>query len=197
MNFENFYKKYLIGLEPFHRHGLEGRNTISQYLQKLWYQSLERGYKHYNLLRGRKMKNYKIGYTTGVYDMFHIGHLNILKRAKEQCDYLIVGVSTDEVVKSYKNKTPIIPFEERIAIVQELKCVDKAVPQKNMNKMEAWKNLHFDALFHGSDWKGSDMYNKMIDEFSLVGVDVVFLPHTEGVSSTLLSEVLHKMNCEN
>lgn len=80
------------------------------------------------------MKNYKIGYTTGVYDMFHIGHLNILKRAKEQCDYLIVGVSTDEVVKSYKNKTPIIPFEERIAIVQELKCVDEAVPQKNMNK---------------------------------------------------------------
>ena len=123
------------------------------------------------------MKNYKIGYTTGVYDMFHIGHLNILKRAKEQCDYLIVGVSTDDVVKSYKNKTPIIPFEERIAIVQELKCVDKAVPQNNMNKMEAWEKLHFNALFHGSDWKGSDMYNKMIDEFAQVGVDVVFL-HT-------------------
>ncbi len=142
------------------------------------------------------MKNYKIGYTTGVYDMFHIGHLNILKRAKEQCDYLIVGVSTDDVVKSYKNKTPIIPFEERIAIVQELKCVDKAVPQNNMNKMEAWEKLHFNALFHGSDWKGSDMYNKMIDEFAQVGVDVVFLPHTEGVSSTLLSEVLHKLNCD-
>lgn len=142
------------------------------------------------------MRNYKIGYTTGVYDMFHIGHLNILKRAKEQCDYLIVGVSTDDVVKSYKNKTPIIPFEERIAIVQELKCVDKAVPQNNMNKMEAWEKLHFNALFHGSDWKGSDMYNKMIDEFAQVGVDVVFLPHTEGVSSTLLSEVLHKLNCD-
>lgn len=142
------------------------------------------------------MKNYKIGYTTGVYDMFHIGHLNILKRAKEQCDYLIVGVSTDDVVRSYKNKTPIIPFEERIAIVQELKCVDKAVPQNNMNKMEAWEKLHFNALFHGSDWKGSVMYNKMIDEFAQVGVDVVFLPHTEGVSSTLLSEVLHKLNCD-
>ena len=139
------------------------------------------------------MKKYKIGYTTGVFDMFHIGHLNILKRSKEQCDYLIVGVSTDEVVKSYKNKTPIIPFEERIAIVRELKCVDLAVPQTSMNKMEAWEKYHFDALFHGSDWKGSNMYNKLIEEFSTVGVDVVFLPHTENVSSTLLSEVLYKL----
>lgn len=142
------------------------------------------------------MKRFKIGYTTGVFDMFHIGHLNILKKAKEQCDYLIVGVSTDEVVKSYKNKTPIIPFEERIAIVKELKCVDRAVPQTSMNKMEAWNKYHFDVLFHGSDWKGSDMYNEMIEEFSAVGVDVVFLPHTDGVSSTLLSEVLHKLNDE-
>lgn len=143
------------------------------------------------------MKKYKIGYTTGVFDMFHIGHLNILKRSKEQCDYLIVGVSTDEVVRSYKNKTPIIPFEERIAIVRELKCVDLAVPQTSMNKMEAWEKYHFDALFHGSDWKGSNMYNKLIEEFSTVGVDVVFLPHTENVSSTLLSEVLHKLYCES
>ena len=132
-----------------------------------------------------------------MFDMFHIGHLNILKRSKEQCDYLIVGVSTDEVVKSYKNKTPIIPFEERIAIVRELKCVDLAVPQTSMNKMEAWEKYHFDALFHGSDWKGSSMYNKLIEEFSAVGVDVVFLPHTENVSSTLLSEVLHKLYCES
>ena len=143
------------------------------------------------------MKKYKIGYTTGVFDMFHIGHLNILKRSKEQCDYLIVGVSTDEVVKSYKNKTPIIPFEERIAIVSELKCVDLAVPQTSMNKMEAWEKYRFDALFHGSDWKGSNMYNKLIEEFSAVGVDVVFLPHTENVSSTLLSEVLHKLYRES
>lgn len=140
------------------------------------------------------MKKYRVGYTTGVYDMFHIGHLNILQKAKEQCDYLIVGVSTDEVVESYKHKMPIIPFNERIAIVSALKCVDQAVPQTSMNKMEAWEKLHFDALFHGSDWKGSDMYNKMIDEFKEVGVDVVFLPHTEGVSSTLLLDVLNKMN---
>lgn len=125
--------------------------------------------------------------------MFHIGHLNILKKAKEQCEYLIVGVSTDEVVEGYKHKTPIIPFDERMAIVSELKCVDLVVPQTSMNKMDVWEKFHFDVLFHGSDWKGSDMYNKMIEEFSEVGVDVVFLPHTEGVSSTLLSEVLRKI----
>ncbi len=142
-------------------------------------------------------KKYKVGYTTGVYDMFHIGHLNILKKAKERCDYLIVGVSTDEVVESYKHRAPIIPFEERIAIVRELRCVDQAVPQVSMDKMEAWKKYHFDALFHGSDWKGSDMYNNMIEQFSKVGVDVVFLPHTEGVSSTLLSEVLYTLKEES
>ena len=147
-----------------------------------------------NSTPGRK---YKTGYTTGVFDMFHIGHLNLLKKAKEYCDYLIVGVSTDEVVESYKHKAPIIPFEERIAIVSELRCVDRVVPQLSMDKMEAWKKLHFDALFHGSDWKGTDMYNKMIEEFAEIGVDVVFLPHTEGVSSTLLSDILHTLKEES
>lgn len=134
------------------------------------------------------MKKYKIGYTTGVYDMFHIGHLNILKRAKEQCEYLIVGVSTDEVVEAYKHKKPIIPYEDRKAIVEAIKYVDKVVPQTSMDKMVAWQNLHFNVLFHGSDWKGSDMYNKVIEEFSEVGVDVVFLPHTDGISSTIIRE---------
>lgn len=132
-----------------------------------------------------------IGYTTGVFDMFHIGHLNILKRAKEQCDYLIVGISTDEVVEEYKKKTPIIKFEERIAIVEAIKYVDEVVPQTTMDKMEAWKQLKFDVMFHGSDWKGSDMYNHIIEKFNNVGVQVIFLPHTEGVSSTLLTEVLY------
>lgn len=132
-----------------------------------------------------------IGYTTGVFDMFHIGHLNILKRAKEQCDYLIVGVSTDEVVEEYKTKTPIIKFEERIAIVEAIKYVDEVVPQTTMDKMEAWKQLKFNVMFHGSDWKGSDMYNHIIEKFNNVGVKVIFLPHTEGVSSTLLTEVLY------
>lgn len=138
-------------------------------------------------------KKYKIGYTTGVYDMFHIGHLNIIKRAKEQCEYLIVGVSTDELVESYKKKTPVICFEDRYAILESIKYVDKVVPQITMDKMEAYKNLKFDALFHGNDWQGSDMYNKIVAEFSDVGVDVVFLPHTEGISSTLLKERLDKI----
>lgn len=141
-------------------------------------------------------KKYKIGYTTGVFDMFHIGHLNLLRRAKEQCEYLIVGVSTDQLVMEYKKKKPIICFEERIEIVSAIKVVDQVVPQLSMNKLDAWKKYHFDALFHGSDWKNSDMYNKIIEEFEQIGVDVVFLPHTEGVSSTLLAEVLHKIQSE-
>lgn len=142
------------------------------------------------------MKKYKIGYTTGVFDMFHIGHLNILKRSKELCETLIVGVSTDDLVATYKKKKPIIPFEERIEIIKAIKYVDKVIPQTSMDKMEAWKVLHFDVLFHGSDWQNSDMYNKIIKDFEKVNVDVVFIKHTEGVSSTLLSEVLHKIQEE-
>ena len=137
-------------------------------------------------------KKYKIGYTTGVFDMFHMGHLNILKRAKEQCDYLIVGVSTDETVESYKHKSPVIKFEERSAIVEAIKYVDKVVPQTSMNKMDAYKELKFDALFHGSDWQGSVMYNQIVEEFAAVGVDVVFLPYTNGISSTLIREKANK-----
>ena len=138
------------------------------------------------------MKKYKIGYTTGVYDMFHIGHLNILKRAKEQCDYLIVGISTDKLVESYKHKTPIIPFEERIAIVEAIKYVDQAVVQEDMDKFTAWEKLHFNAIFHGDDWKGSSMYDEIEKKLASVGVDMVFLPHTDGTSSTLLSEKLNR-----
>ena len=134
------------------------------------------------------MKKYKIGYTTGVFDMFHIGHLNILKRAKEQCEFLIVGVSTDEVVQSYKHKVPIIPFQQRCAIVEAIKYVDMVVPQTTMDKMVAYEKYKFNALFHGSDWKNSDMYNKIIAEMAQVGVEVVFLPHTEGISSTIISK---------
>ena len=134
------------------------------------------------------MKKYKIGYTTGVFDMFHIGHLNILKRAKEQCEFLIVGVSTDEIVQSYKHKVPIIPFQQRCAIIEAIKYVDMVVPQTTMDKMVAYEKYKFNALFHGSDWKNSDMYNKIIAEMATVGVDVVFLPHTEGISSTIISE---------
>ena len=134
------------------------------------------------------MKKYKIGYTTGVFDMFHIGHLNILKHAKEQCEYLIVGVSTDEIVESYKHKKPVIPYEERKAIVEAIRYVDKVVPQTTMDKLEAYNQLKFNVLFHGSDWQGSSMYNEIVEKFSRVGVDVVFLPHTDGISTTLIRE---------
>lgn len=132
-----------------------------------------------------------VGYTTGVFDLFHIGHLNILKRAKEQCDYLIVGVSTDELVYGYKNKKPIIPFYERIEIVKAIRYVDEVVPQTCLDKFEAWKKIKFNRIFHGDDWKGSDLYIEAEKKLNSVGVEMVFLPHTEGTSSTLLTEVLH------
>ncbi|MEY8410141.1 adenylyltransferase/cytidyltransferase family protein [Lachnospiraceae bacterium 62-26] len=138
-------------------------------------------------------KKYKIGYTTGVYDMFHIGHLNILKHAKELCEYLIVGVSTDELVRSYKHKTPIIPYSERIKIVEAIRYVDEVVPQESMNKIKAWEQYHFNVIFHGDDWKGSHMYDEIEKQLSEVGCDMVFLQYTQGTSSTLLTDVLHRI----
>ena len=134
------------------------------------------------------MKKYKVGYTTGVFDLFHIGHLNILKRAKEMCDYLIVGVSTDELVESYKNKTPIIPYEERIDIVSAIKYVDEVVPQIDRDKFGAWKRLKFNVMFVGDDWKGSKLFNEVENKFKMVGVDIVYFPYTKGTSSTILRE---------
>ena len=127
-----------------------------------------------------------IGYTTGVYDMFHIGHLNILRRAKEQCDYLIVGVSTDELVQRDKNKTPIIPFAERCEIVSSIKYVDKVVPQFSKDKKSAWEKYHFDKMFVGSDWKGTIVWNEFEKQFESLGVQIVYLDHTDGISSTIL-----------
>lgn len=138
------------------------------------------------------MKKYKIGYTTGVYDMFHIGHLNILKKAKEQCEYLIVGVSTDDLVQKTKNKRPIIPFEERVAIVEAIKYVDKVVPQENKNKMEAYEKYKFDVMFVGDDWKGSELFTKCEKELNKKGSCVVYFPYTKGISSTELRKKINK-----
>lgn len=133
-----------------------------------------------------------IGYTTGVYDLFHIGHLNILHKAKEQCDYLIVGVSTDELVQSYKHKLPVIPFEQRMAIVEAIRYVDKVVPQTSMDKFAAWQDLHFDVMFHGNEWQGTELYNKYEQEFATVGVKIIYIPHTEGISSSILRNKISK-----
>ena len=139
-------------------------------------------------------KKYKIGYTTGVYDLFHIGHLNILKKAKEQCDYLIVGVSTDELVQNYKHKTPVIPFEERVAIIEAIKYVDKVVPQTTMDKYVAWEKEKFNVIFHGDDWKNFDMYNEMERKLKAEGVDFVYFPYTKSTSSTMIKKVLEEMS---
>ena len=124
--------------------------------------------------------------------MFHVGHLRLIKRAKELCEHLIVGVSTDELVQSYKNKTPIIPFENRMEIVEACKYVDEVVPQTTMDKLEALKNLKFDVMFHGDEWKGTPLYNKYEEEFAKVGAEIVYFAHTEGVSSTLLAKKVNE-----
>ena len=137
-----------------------------------------------------KNRKIKIGYTTGVFDMFHIGHLNILKRAKENCDYLIVGVSTDELVRRYKNKNPIIPFEERKAIIESLDCVDKVVTQYNRDKVRAQEELNFNIMFVGDDWKGSNIFLEVEKVFNERNVEIMYFPYTKGTSSTILREKL-------
>ena len=135
----------------------------------------------------------KIGYTTGVFDLFHIGHLNILKRARLECDHLIVGITTDELSESAKNKKPFIPFQERMDLVEAVKYVDKVVPQTSYDKMEAWNNLKFDRMFVGDDWKGSDQWNIIEDEFAQVGVEIIYFPYTTHTSSTILRDILSKI----
>lgn len=132
------------------------------------------------------MKHYKTGYTQGVYDMFHIGHLNLLNNAKKYCDYLIVGVNADELVKEYKQKTPVINENDRRTIVENIKAVDKCVIAHTLDKIESWKELGYDAIFIGDDWKGNPRWEQTKEDLAKYGVDVVFLPHTEGISSTEL-----------
>lgn len=140
------------------------------------------------------MKKYKVGYTAGVYDMFHIGHLNLLRKAKEQCDYLIVAVSTDELVKKEKNKIPIIPFEERAEIVSSIKYVDKVVPQIDKNKFGAWEKYNFDVMFVGDDWKGKPIFKEAEEKLAKVNVDIVYFPYTKHISSTILREKINKID---
>lgn len=134
-------------------------------------------------------KKYKIGYTQGVYDMFHIGHLNLINCAKEYCDYLIVGVNSDELVKSYKYKVPVINEEARQIIVSNIKAVDECIIARSLDKVLAWKELHFDAIFIGDDWKGNARWEQTEVELRQYGAEVVYLPHTEGVSSTMLRTI--------
>lgn len=137
-------------------------------------------------------KKYRVGYTTGVYDMFHIGHLNILRRAKEQCDYLIVGVTTDELCFKRKQKYPVINEQERMEIVGAIRYVDQVIPQTDMEKIRPVKELGANVVFVGSDWKGTDAWNQYEKEFAEIGCTVVYLDHTDGISSTALREKLQE-----
>ncbi|RLB78053.1 MAG: glycerol-3-phosphate cytidylyltransferase [Deltaproteobacteria bacterium] len=136
------------------------------------------------------MKKEIVGYTTGVFDLFHIGHLNLLKQAKSGCDRLIVGVSTDELVQTYKNKSPIIPFTERIEIVSALKYVDEVVPQSHRDKIAAYHEIKFDVMFVGSDWKGSVLFSAVEAELAEYGVKVIYFEYTNHVPSTALKSTL-------
>jgi glycerol-3-phosphate cytidylyltransferase len=130
-----------------------------------------------------------IGYTSGVFDLFHIGHLNLLKNAKGMCDKLIVGVTTDELV-AYKGKKPIIPFADRIEIVRNIKYVDAAVAQENMDKLAMCQRLKVDILFVGDDWYNSEKWNNYEKEFNEANIRIVYFPYTKGISSTQITKVL-------
>lgn len=135
------------------------------------------------------MKKYKIGYTAGVYDMFHIGHLNVIMNAKEYCEHLIVAVSTDEVVEANKHKTPIINFEDRVRIVEAIRYVDQVVPQTDYSdKIGAAIKYNIDVMFVGDDWKGTEKWDRIEKQLNEIGVDLVYLPYTKSISSTMLRE---------
>lgn len=141
------------------------------------------------------MKKEIIGYTAGVYDLFHIGHLNLLKKAKEHCDKLIVALTTDKLVE-YKGKTPVIPLNERMEIVKAIRYVDDVVIQDDLDKFNAWNKYHYDILFVGDDWKGTDKWNKYEQQLAEVGSKVIYFPYTKTTSSTLLTNVLKKIHNE-
>jgi len=137
-----------------------------------------------------------IGYTTGVFDLFHIGHLNILKQAKSMCDKLIVGVTTDEYVKKYKNNLPSISYSDRAEIVRSIKFVDSVIPQNDHNKFEAWEKLKFDLIFVGDDWYNTQKWNEIESEFKKVDVKVIYFPRTPVVSSTKIKNDLGQKNAK-
>lgn len=131
-----------------------------------------------------------VGFTAGTFDMFHVGHLNLLRNAKERCDYLVVGVNSDELVMNYKHKKPIVPIEERVQIVEAIRYVDQVIVTDTLDKKAAWDKVPFSRLFIGDDWKGSDRWNQTEEEMKQYGVEVVYLPYTKTTNSTLLREKL-------
>ncbi len=137
-------------------------------------------------------KKIVIGYTTGVFDLFHIGHVRILKKAKSLCDKLIVGVSTDRLVKKYKKKYPVMKHKERIEVVKSIKYADYVVSQNTLNKFTSWKKLKYDFIFVGDDWFATNKWRELDKKFKALGVRIVYLPYTKGTSSTKINNILNK-----
>lgn len=141
------------------------------------------------------MKKYKVGFTDGVYDLFHIGHLNMIKKSKEMCDFLIVGVHSDAVVESYKHRKTIINEDDRREIVGAIREVDKAVINCTRDKIELWKIYHFDVVFIGDDWKGTERWKLFEKQLAEVGVAVEYIPYTKRISTTMIREKIDKKDC--
>ncbi len=137
-------------------------------------------------------KKYKIGYTSGTFDLFHVGHLNILKKAKEQCDFLIVGVYSDECVKNYKKVQTVFNTEMRAVIIKALQYADQVSVCENRDKVDAWSKFKFDAIFIGDDWKGSDDWNTYEKEMEEKGVDVIYIPYTKGISTSIIKQKINE-----
>lgn len=138
------------------------------------------------------MADRRVGYAPGVYDLFHIGHLNLLRNAREACDHLIAGVVSDELAMRVKGIAPVVPESERVDIVGSIRCVDEAVLEDVPHKLAMWERLRFDVIVKGDDWKGTDRGDKLEADFAAVGVQVVYVPYTARTSSTLLREVLRR-----
>ena len=135
-----------------------------------------------------------VGYTQGTFDIFHRGHLNLLRHAKEKCDKLIVGVNSDRLVREYKKKSTVYSEDDRMEIIRSLGFVDEVVLCDSLDKMEKWKKYKFDKVFIGDDWKGNARWETTKKDLARVGVEVVFLPHTEGISSSMIREKLNLGN---
>jgi glycerol-3-phosphate cytidylyltransferase len=132
----------------------------------------------------------RVGYAPGIYDLFHVGHLNVLRESRQFCDHLIAGVLSDEMALRTKGTIPVIPAAERLDIVSSIRFVDQAVVEDVPHKLEMWERLTFDVVIKGDDWKGTDKGDKLEADFAAVGVEVAYLPYTQRTSSTMLREVL-------
>ncbi len=135
-----------------------------------------------------------VGYAPGVFDVFHIGHLNVLRRAKSQCDRLIVGVVSDERVQDVKGKLPILPLAERLELVGALDIVDEAVVDDSTDKVQMWERLHFDVIFKGNDWVGTEKGKRLEEGMAEVGARVIYFPYTDHISSTRLRDLILAAN---